>query len=210
MKDMKQMSKTWSAVSVAALLWFVMFSPWTATHINFWYTMTASALVLTTLACLWCREWTHDVSFSWRSVGAGAAIAFVLWWVFWTGDKVSQWMFSFARPEVNMIYDMKSGTSPEVIALLLLAVIGPAEEIFWRGFVQRRMMVRWGRNWGFVAATACYTLVHVPSLNFMLVVAAAVVGGCWGLIYRFCPKSLTALIISHAIWDACAFVLFPF
>ena len=109
-----------------------------------------------------------------------------------------------------MIYDMKSGTSPEVIALLLLAVIGPAEEIFWRGVVQRRMMARWGRNWGFVAATACYTLVHVPSLNFMLVVAAAVVGGCWGLIYRFCPKSLTALIISHAIWDACAFVLFPF
>ena len=44
----------------------------------------------------------------------------------------------------------------------------------------------------------------------MLIVAAGVVGGCWGLIYRFVPQSLTALIISHAVWDACAFVLFPF
>lgn len=44
----------------------------------------------------------------------------------------------------------------------------------------------------------------------MLIVAAGVVGGCWGLIYRFFPRSLTALIISHAVWDACAFVLFPF
>lgn len=205
-----QMSKVVMAVVVAALLWFVMFSPWTAPHINFWYTMTASALMLTALACLWCREWTRDVRLSWGCVAAGAAIAFVLWWVFWTGDKVSQWMFSFARPEVNLIYDMKAGTPPAVIALLLLVIIGPAEEIFWRGFIQRRMMARWGRNWGFVAATACYTLVHVPSLNFMLVVAAAVVGGCWGLSYRFFPKSLTALIVSHAIWDACAFVLFPF
>lgn len=44
----------------------------------------------------------------------------------------------------------------------------------------------------------------------MLIVAAGVVGGCWGLIYRFFPRSLTALIISHAVWDACTFVLFPF
>lgn len=72
------------------------------------------------------------------------------------------------------------------------------------------MMARWGANAGLVAATVCYTLVHLPSLNFMLIVAAGVVGGCWGLIYRFFPRSLTALIISHAVWDACAFVLFPF
>lgn len=42
------------------------------------------------------------------------------------------------------------------------------------------------------------------------IVAAGVVGGCWGLIYRFFPRSLTALIISHAAWDVCAFVLIPF
>ena len=160
------MRKTIAAVLVAALLWFVMFSPWTAPHINFWYTMTCAALTITTLSTIWCREW--------------------------------------------LIYSMKGGTPPAVIALLLLLVIGPAEEIFWRGFIQRRMMARWGANAGLIAATACYTLVHLPSLNFMLIVAAGVVGGCWGLIYRFFPRSLTALIISHAVWDACAFVLFPF
>lgn len=205
-----QMGKVVVAVIMAALLWFVMFSPWTVPHVNFWYTMTASAMTLATLASMWCKEWWRDVRVSWKSVAAGMAIAFGLWWVFWTGDKVSQWMFSFARPEVNMIYEMRSGTSPAVIAFLLLLIIGPAEEIFWRGFIQRRMMAKWGKNWGYVAATACYTLVHVPSLNFMLVVAAAVVGCCWGLIYRLFPKSLTALVVSHAIWDACAFVWFPF
>ena len=199
------MRKTIAAVLVAALLWLVMFSPWTAPHINFWYTMTCAALTLTTLSTIWCREWLKDLRFSPRAVGAGLSIAFGLWWVFWTGDKVSQWMFGFARSQVDMIYSMKGGTPSAVIAVLLLLIIGPAEEIFWRGFIQRWFMHRFGGK-----ATACYTLVHLPSLNFMLIVAAGVVGGCWGLIYRFFPQSLTALIISHAVWDACAFVLFPF
>lgn len=204
------MKKVVVAVVVAAILWFIMFSPWTSGKVNFWYTMTFSAVTLTALATLFCREWTGDVRFQPRNIALGVGLAFVLWWVFWIGDKVSQWMFDFARPEVNMIYAMKSGTSPTVIALLLLLIIGPAEEIFWRGFIQRRMMQRFGANMGFVVATACYTLVHLPSFNFMLIAAAAVVGGCWGLVYRFFPKSLTVLIISHAIWDACAFIVFPF
>lgn len=207
---MKPMNKTWIAVSVAAALWFVMFSPWTAPKLNFWYAMTFSAVVLTTLATVFCREWMRDVRFSVREVAAGLGIAFVLWWVFWTGDKLSGLLFSFERPQVEMIYAMKHDTPDVVIALLLLLLIGPAEEIFWRGFVQRRMMQKWGMNVGFLVATACYTAVHIPSLNFMLIMAALVVGFCWGLIYRLFPRHLAALIVSHAVWDACAFVIFPF
>lgn len=197
-------------VGVAAVLWFVMFSPWTAPKLNFWYAMTFSAVVLTTLATAFCREWMSDVRFSLREVAAGLGIAFVLWWVFWTGDKLSGLLFSFERPQVEMIYAMKHDTPDVVIALLLLLLIGPAEEIFWRGFVQRRMMQKWGMNIGFLLATACYTAVHIPSLNFMLIMAALVVGFCWGLIYRLFPRHLAALIVSHAVWDACAFVIFPF
>ena len=105
---------------------------------------------------------------------------------------------------------MGNGTSSVIIAILLLLIIGPAEEIFWRGFVQRRLMLRFGSNIGFIAATVCYALVHIWSFNFMLVMAALVVGLCWGLTYRFFPRLLPALIVSHAVWDACAFVIFPF
>lgn len=207
---MKPMNQAWTAVGVAAVLWFVMFSPWTAPKLNFWYAMTFSAIVLTTLATAFCREWTRDVRFSLREVACGLGIAFVLWWVFWTGDKLSGLLFSFERPQVEMIYAMKHNTPDGIIALLLLLLIGPAEEIFWRGFVQRRMMQRWGANAGFLVATACYTAVHIPSFNFMLIMAALVVGFCWGLIYRLFPRHLAALIVSHAVWDACAFVVFPF
>lgn len=207
---MTRKTQVLTGIIAAALLWFAMFSPLTAPRLNFWCAMTASALVLTALATLFCREWVRDIRLSPREVAAGLAIAFALWWVFWVGDKVAGWLFAFERPQVEMIYAMRRGASPAMIAALLLLIIGPAEEIFWRGFIQRRMMQRWGPNAGFAAATACYAAVHIPSLNFMLVMAALVVGFCWGLVYRLFPRHLAALIVSHAVWDACAFVLFPF
>lgn len=203
----------WS-VALAAVFFFVMFSPWTAPYVNFWYTMTATAIILTSISLYSCRETIKELSnhsmkaWLWWILG-GFLIAFVLWWAFWIGDKVSAWLFGFARPQVDMIYGMKSGTSPVVIALLLLFIIGPGEELFWRAFLQRRLMQRWGKNMGFIAATACYTLVHIWSFNFMLVMAALVAGCCWGFLYRLSPRLLPALIISHAVWDVCAFILFP-
>lgn len=202
--------RLWSPIVVAAGLWFVMFSPWTAPHINFWYTMTTSAVVLTTLATLSCRECVTTLRFTPGQIVAGVAIAAVLWGVFWVGDKVSQLMFSFARPEVDMIYGMKTGTDLVVVGLLLLLIIGPAEELFWRGFVQRSLSARWGADAAFAVTLVLYTVIHVWAFNVMLLLAALVVGGCWGLLYRLRPQALPALIVSHAVWDVCAFVLFPF
>ncbi len=211
MKSDKTISiRLWGPVVVADVLWFVMFSPWTAPRVNFWYTMTASAVVLTTLATLSCRACVSTLRFTLGQVLAGVAIAAVLWVVFWVGDKVSQLMFSFARPEVDMIYGMKTGTDPTVVALLLLLIVGPAEELFWRGFVQRSLSARWGANAAFAVTLVLYTVIHVWAFNLMLLLAALVVGGCWGLLYRLRPQALPALIVSHAVWDVCAFVLFPF
>lgn len=198
------------SVAIAALLWFVMFSPWTAHLVNFWITMAASGIILTTLAFRYGRKHEHFTPGWLQQLLLGIGIAVVLWGVFWLGDKVSQWMFDFARPQVDGIYNMKADMPLWSIALLLLFIIGPAEELFWRGFVQRNMEQKYGPWTGFIAATLCYTLVHIWSFNFMLIVAAAACGFCWGILYRFRPQWLPALVISHSLWDAAAFVVFPF
>lgn len=197
--------------TVAALLWFFMFSPWTTGMANFWITMTGSAVCLTSLALLMQHDTLTVLKqhFSWRQLLGGLALAAFLWGVFWVGDKVSSYMFGFARQQVNSIYGIKTGLPLWGIALLLLFVIGPAEELFWRGFVQRKMSAKWGENWGFIIATAIYTLIHIWSFNFMLIMAALVCGVIWGGLYRLQPKWLPALVISHAVWDACVFVVFP-
>ena len=199
----------YAAIVVAAVLWYEMFSPWTSGNFNFWVMMSFSAVLLTSLALPFLRA--HRVFFVWwRELLMGIGIAVLLWCVFWVGDKASSWMFDFARPQVDGIYNMKSGTPPWAIGLLLLFVIGPAEELFWRGFVQQRLWIRWGGNVAFVVTTLVYTLIHLWSFNFMLIMAAFTCGICWGLLYRLFPRHLPAIVISHALWDAAAFVWFPF
>ncbi len=203
------------SVCIAALLWFVMFSPWTAPLLNFWWCMTASACVLIVLSLTGNKKTLRSLfpSLSLRELGfeivLGIVIAVVLWGVFWVGDKASQWMFDFARPQVDTIYGMKEGNQAWLIALLLLLIIGPAEELFWRGYVQRQLSQCWNPNLGFLVTTAIYTAVHIPSGNFMLIMAAMVCGICWGGLYRLMPQHFLAIVLSHALWDAAAFVWFP-
>ena len=194
---------------VALVLWTIMFCPLTAPYVNFWYTMTASACTLTLLATIFAPGWWKSVKFSFSDVLLGVAIAVALWGIFWVGDKLSQIMFSFARPQVDTIYGMKDGFSPWLLTALMLFIIGPAEEIFWRGFVQQKFTERWGGNIAFVATTAVYALVHAGSCNFMLTMAALVAGFVWGLLYRLFPQRFLAIIISHALWDVAVFIWFP-
>ena len=202
-------AKLITGISVAAVLWTIMFSPWTAPHVNFWVMMTCSALTLTLYSTWASPGWWKDVRIGFSDILIGTALAALLWGFFWVGDRLSSLMFDFARPQVDMIYGMKAGENPLVLTLLMLFIIGPAEEIFWRGYVQKNMSAKWNPNIGFIAATLVYSLVHISKFNFMLIMAAAVAGFVWGLAYRFFPERLGAIIISHALWDCAVFIWFP-
>ena len=213
------MNGTWRklilSVFVAALFWFYMFSPWTQGRPNFWLVMSLAALVLSSLSLVFSpdRKAILRVEKPLLQIAAGVAIAFALWGVFWIGDKLSSMLFDFARSEVNAVYAMKTGLPQWGIALLLIFLIGPAEELFWRGYVQRTLSAvlpgKRAADIALVATVLVYSLVHIWSFNFMLVMAAMVAGAVWGLIYRTKPELLPALIVSHALWDALVFVIIP-
>lgn len=205
------------SILAAAVLWFYMFSPWTSGLTGFWLNMSFSAVILTLLAL---RGGGFSVTFAlpglahgWKAVCLqlciGVALAFAMWGIFWIGDALSQMMFDFARPQVDSVYGMKAGTDGTLIALLLLFLIGPAEEFFWRGYVQKTMAELTGDTRAMVVTTLIYALVHIWSFNFMLVMAALVAGAVWGVIYRLRPSLLPALIVSHALWDALVFIILP-
>lgn len=204
------------AVGAAALLWFYMFSPWTHGAPNFWLCMSVSAVILTTLALAFSddRRDLLKVEKQQLQLLGGLVLALALWGIFWVGDYLSSRWFDFARPGVDAVYSMKEGVPAGLVALLLLCLIGPAEEFFWRGFVQRSFTRifssgKAGSFLAFVLTTAIYTLIHIWSFNFMLIMAALVAGAVWGFIYWLCPKALPALIVSHALWDALVFVWMP-
>ncbi len=142
-----------------------------------------------------------------EAVVFGLLTAALLYGVFYLGNAAAEALAGFARAQVARVYEFRQGAPTGRIVALLVLVIGPGEEVFWRGYVQRRLVGLWGMA-GLALSVAAYGLVHAASGNLMLVVAALVCGAFWGLLYlRF--RSIWLNIISHVAWDVAVFVLWP-
>lgn len=201
---------------IAFILWFWMFCPLTASMFDFWFMMSLAAAVLIFISFFEDgKELLHAIRFSWKDIGIGIASAAVLWGFFWLGNFISTRIFPFAAGQIGNVYALKNDAPPAVIAGLLLFLIGPAEEIFWHGFIQTniaKICKTTSNIHHFIftvgITTLIYSLIHLPSLNFMLIMAAMVCGLFWSILYYF-NKNLLTVIISHALWDCAVFILFP-
>ena len=71
---------------IAAVLWTVMFSPWTAPYVNFWVMMTFSGMTLTLYSTWASPGWWKDVRLDIDNVVMGVVLAAALWGVFWLGE----------------------------------------------------------------------------------------------------------------------------
>ena len=193
------------ALSLALAFWYLTF---VLKPLNFWLSMSLAVTTLTgfAFACGGVKirraEWTR------RNFLLGAAAAAILYGIFWAGNAVSAMLFSFAPPEITAIYGIRQEGSALPIALVLLFVTSPGEEIFWRGFIQSWAGRRFGPAAGWVLAAGLYAAVHIVAGNFMLIMAALVAGLFWGFLY-WRSASLVPCIISHSLWTVAIFILWP-
>jgi membrane protease YdiL (CAAX protease family) len=110
--------------------------------------------------------------------------------------------------EIGEIYELRNLRPRAELAARLALIVGPAEELFWRGALQAGLMRRLGRWPGAAAGIAAYGGVHLVTGNLTLAGAAAVGGAHWGLLYA-AGAPLGALIVSHSLWDVWIFLLQP-
>jgi uncharacterized protein len=203
------MKKIYIAILVAAVCWFIVFSPWTSHLLNFWLGMVISTSILISSALYLDRkELSKIYKFENKHLLIGIISAVVLYAIFYIGNYASTLLFSFAKSQISNIYANKEQSSAYLIGVLLLLLIGPAEEIFWRGFIQKNLSDGYGDVKGFIITTLIYACIHIWAFNFILFMAALICGLFWGFIFlRY--KSVWAVIISHSIWDLVIFILLP-
>ena len=187
------------------IFWYLTFG---VKLLNFWLSMSIAASILTLLSVRFTGLILKGKDITVKNLLLGLITAGVLYGVFAVGNYLSQLLFTFAKPEVSSIYGIRQEGQAIIIALVLLFVTSPAEELFWRGFLQRWAMARLGGLRGWLAASFIYAAVHVLSGNFMLTMAALIAGLFWGLVY-WRTGSIFVCIISHAIWTVSIFVLWP-
>jgi uncharacterized protein len=174
---------------------------------NFWARMTLGAGSLGSYALL-CRPELRGQRPTVRDVLPGAASAVALDGIFQTGDRLARAVMPHGQQDIESVYELRTLAPKAVTAALLVGVIGPSEELFWRGLVQEALMQRFGRWRGTAAGAATYGGIHVVTGNLTLSAAAGVAGAFWGGQYALRP-ALGPLLVSHILWDVWIFLVQP-
>jgi membrane protease YdiL (CAAX protease family) len=202
------MKKTLSLLGFGAGLAFGLFAlTFRGPRKRFWDRMTGTGLILGSLA-LGTQPQLRKTRIGIKEVLAGVGSAAALYGIFHLGDRISRQVVPNGGQQIDDIYALKRIRPRKELMARLGLVIGPAEEFFWRGFLQQGLMEQFGRFWGTALGTAAYGGAHIISGNFTLVGAATIAGGFWGGLYGL-GVPLGALIVSHILWDNVIFLIAP-
>lgn len=199
---------------LAAALWIVVFA-WRP--LPFWWLMGPAMAVLGVLGAYRRSRLPRSaatpphrphatVADAARDALIGVATAILLYALFAAGDALLSRLPGFAGG-VTTVYAM-TRLPKWLMAALPLFVAGPAESVFWQGYVLETGLRRWSPAAAWAASVAPYALVHCASGNPALVAAALIGGAFWSYLYLRLRRVLP-VIVSHAVWDLMMLVLLP-
>ena len=209
-----QMRRSILIALLAAALFVPLFIFRSIGSVDFWWWISFNLVLLIGLSLAADKAFSASIHSDLRSKQArkiflGILTALVLYGIFFVGNGLARRLYPLAGKGIGQVYSFKAGASPLRIVLLMVFLIGPGEELFWRGFLQRCWQARFNPVTGWLLSATLYTLIHSGSGNLMLALAAAVCGLFWGALYlRY--RSVLIVAISHTLWDLLVFIVVPF
>lgn len=213
--DRRQNDRLTLIITLLAVVMFsVMFVFRQAGPFDFWYWMSTNLVVILSLVFVLDKENLRLLQVDFKisplkKLLMGLGFAALLFVVFYVGNIALRFVLESAGEGINQVYGFKQEAPEWRIVILMLVIIGPGEELFWRGYLQRKLQMKFGMNPGFLLATFLYTAVHLFTGNMVLVLAALTCGLFWGWLYKK-YNSMIINIVSHTIWDIMVFIILPF
>ena len=203
----------WLLAALAAVLLAPLFRLGHIGPLDFWWWMGATQLVL--LAAAYAPDAGARLALAtdlrvhlFRKIWIGLLTAVVLYGIFWLGNHLVRECLPQLAGHIGRLYHLKGDASTLRVVLLIGLVIGPCEELVWRGAIQRALTAQLGPVRGLFITTVLYATVHLSSGNPLLLLAALVCGLFWGVLFQR-TGSLALVVISHTAWDLAVYVLLP-
>jgi membrane protease YdiL (CAAX protease family) len=114
-----------------------------------------------------------------------------------------------------------------LMVLMMLIIVGPCEEILFRGFMQRGLVRRLGEKWGIAITAIIFASIHLVGLFiyilnplvfiilFIYLFAPYIaISLMLGLMFRWRNENLIAVVITHGVYNSLtliiAFLFFAF
>ncbi|PLT28941.1 CPBP family intramembrane glutamic endopeptidase [Peribacillus deserti] len=172
---------------------------------GFWGTYTAASACLAVFA-LFAGE-PRSIRFPFRKFMIGILSGLILYGIFYAGltlltflnidlAQAADQLYLFYKPEVLWQY------------LVLVLLLIPAEELFWRSFIQGRLSRHFPGHVCILLSSLLYTLPMFYSKNAAMVLAGLTAGLLWGILFQR-TRSLGVVIVSHLTFDIFLLILLP-
>lgn len=174
-------------------------------HKVFWYMFTASMLILISFSIV--NEEIDDSLPLSHYLFFGILSGILLYILFFLGQFLLIKMNIPIKDNISNLYKL---FSPKQFwhYLVLMLIVVPGEEIFWRGFVQKRLL-KYDKLWVSVMISAIlYSTVTIYTGEWIMVFATFIAGLFWGGIFAW-KRSIPLVIVSHLIFDLFLFILIP-
>jgi uncharacterized protein len=192
-------------LALPILLWPIVFLGFPNLFV---YAMSVATLILAIFTLVMHKEliqWKKTKKYV-PIILSGLMGAAILYFVFVAGAYLAGYFGLFSY--VQLVYSMIYAQASKVVIFLLLALIGICEEIYWRGGVQAfAKKSRLFKNMPWLGTTIYYSLVHIPTLNPILVLAAFFVGLVTSLIAD--RYGIFGSMIAHIAWIECIIIFLP-
>ncbi|MDX5475594.1 MAG: CPBP family intramembrane metalloprotease [Bacillaceae bacterium] len=143
-----------------------------------------------------------------KDVTLGMISGVILYTFFFFSFILVKFCFPFLLSYIDELYEVVGPTHAWHYLLLIFVVI-PGEEIFWRGFVQNKLSIFLTSDWSKVmVASGLYGLAHIWTGNLMLIAAALTGGLFWGFLLYW-KKNIGIVLLSHYTFNLFLLILFP-
>ncbi|RNF38514.1 CPBP family intramembrane glutamic endopeptidase [Planococcus salinus] len=171
----------------------------------FWYMYSFALLVLISFAIVYGM--IFDEMVTWKSLIYGIGYGTVIYAIVAAGFQLLQ---LFPVNIEQSVESFLSAFAPTSIwhYLLLMFIIVPGEEFFWRGFVQQKLKQYLPTSFAILVASVLFGLALALGGFWPGMLAAIVAGAILGILYEW-KKSMPAIIVTHLVMIVLLFLILP-
>lgn len=172
----------------------------------FWYMYTFALLILMSAAIVYSD--ILDEMRTWKSFAYGISAAVAMYAVLFSGYYLLQ---SLGVGSASSTAEFLSIFTPDSVwhLLLLMFIVVPGEELFWRGFVQQQLKQYVPVSIAIPIASVLFGLTLWLADFWPGIFAGTAVGLVLGYLYEK-KRSMPLLIIAHLTLMVLIFIIFPF
>ncbi|MDD2221102.1 MAG: CPBP family intramembrane metalloprotease [Clostridia bacterium] len=174
----------------------------------FWYSLASTAVMLAVLAFVWGGKAMAIKDFRIYDIiigiGGGSLLYILSVGMAWVLEKI----FPLYNTQIIELYSWKEGYSLTVLVLMIVFLVGPGLEVFWRGMMTKWLITAWNVKWGIILSVFAATFVYLPSLSLTLICAGLLLNIVCSALYAW-RKTPVAPAVAHSVWLLAVAVFFP-